>query len=148
MTQALSKPLHCICMSNGVEIWLEEDRIKKILMMLHPEDDVPPPPFLNVTGSLNEIRTAHIVGIFDAATMEASTRRKNGEWRCKAAEWHQRGERCEHPDPVLIQTNAAREKAYQACGKCDKGYKAIKGLNRIVTMTVCDCQVPFYPVEK
>lgn len=144
MTQALSKSLHCICMSNGVEIWLEEDRIKNILVLLHPKDeDVPPPAFLNITGSLNEIRTAHIVGIFDAATMEASTRRKNGEWMCKGLQWHQRGEKfgsCDHPDPSLIQSQQARERAYKACGKCDRGWRSIKHEGRVDTVAPCECQ--------
>jgi len=133
-------------MSNGAEIWLEEDRIKNILLLLHPADkSIPPPAFLNISGSLNEIRTAHIVGIFDAATMEATTRRKNGDWYCKGGEWHNRGDKCSHATLADKQAVQAKEQAYMACGQCNKGFVEHHREGNTVSMQLCKCQRGLWP---
>lgn len=90
MTQ-LAKQLMCIQMRSGVEIWVEKERVETLQDIL-----------TKITGSKfitfddQTINTADIVGIFAANTMEAHTRRKNGQWQCSVrGEYHDRGEKCE-----------------------------------------------------
>lgn len=86
MTNEISKRLMCILMRSGVELWKEEDRIKDL--------NFEGVKFINIDGE--KINTADISGIFSATTMEETNRRKNGEWKCKYNNWHNRNERCEH----------------------------------------------------
>ena len=90
MTNELTKNLMCICMRNGVQIWIEKERI----MTLQSE-------LAKLTGSKfilfeeQVINTADIVGIFTPQSLNELTRRKNGEWQCQFFRWHEKKEICE-----------------------------------------------------
>ena len=79
----LSKNLKCVCLRNGVEIWVEEDRLKKI-------DFNTTSKFLDLDGELFNL--ADIVGIFSVKMMMDKTRRKNGNWQCQYGTWHDKKE--------------------------------------------------------
>lgn len=83
----LSKNLKCICLRNGVELWIESERLEKLNLENAGR-------FLKIDEEI--INTADIVGIFTAQTMEEKTRRKNGDWQCKWGYWHIRKEECGH----------------------------------------------------
>jgi len=87
MTNEITKNLMCISMRNGIEIWLEEDRIKdlKSSLLMGKESK-----FVMIDNEM--INTADIVGIFDAVTMQDVTRRKNGQWKDTKGGWHNKGE--------------------------------------------------------
>lgn len=77
-------------MRNGIEIWVENDRLNKIKGIL----DRGIVRFMEIDGQY--VNCADVSGIFTPAYMEDRTRRKNGEWQCKSERWHMRGEKCQH----------------------------------------------------
>lgn len=85
----LSKNLVCVCMRNQVEIWVEADRAETLTNLLTSQNA---PQFIKYEGRL--INRADLVGVFSALDMEDVTRRKNGEWKCKMNEWHERKQEC------------------------------------------------------
>lgn len=88
MTTEIVKEIMCIKIRDGIEVWVEKEKIEKFI------DDL-------ITGKIGRfvkienqlLNTADIVGIFDANAMEDSTRRKNGQWKDKKGSWHDKGER-------------------------------------------------------
>lgn len=89
MTTELTKELRCIAMRNGVQIWIEKDRIEKLLVSLTTKEK----GFYSIDEEL--INIADVVGIFSPKMMESMIRRKNGQWECKYGNWHERREPCE-----------------------------------------------------
>jgi len=85
----LSKNLKCIVLRNGIEIWKEEERLNDLIKKLSFNQKV---GFIKIDGEL--INSADIIGIFSGQTMEDYTRRKNGQWKCKYGNWHDKGEKC------------------------------------------------------
>jgi hypothetical protein len=79
----------CILTRSGVEIWIEEERIKSLkeeLVSLRESK------FLKIDEQY--VNTADIVGIFTPDTMASMRRRQKGEWQCDKGVWHQRNETC------------------------------------------------------
>ena len=101
MTTELSKNLVCVVMRNGIELWIEGDRAARLQAVLQA---ITGSKFVEFEGQT--INTADVLGVFTAPTMVDYRRRKNGEWQCHRAIWHQRGQKCECIDP----TEAARKK--------------------------------------
>lgn len=85
----LSKELMCIQIRSGIEIWLERERAENFIKALSVPNA---PQFVEVDG--NMINRADVVGIFGAANMEDSTRRKNRQWKCSAGAWHDKDTFC------------------------------------------------------
>lgn len=89
MTKELTKKQMCLYMRNGVMIWIDEDNVKKLEKVLQ-----------SITGHKfvlfeeQTINTADVVGIFSPEAIEDLTRRKNGGWKCKKGNWHDKGEDC------------------------------------------------------
>lgn len=84
---ALSKELVCVLIRGDMEFWMENERADHLRRALEAN-----PRFIDIDGAT--INTYEIVGIFPAAAMEEKTRRKNGEWRCKVGNWHEKGQSC------------------------------------------------------
>lgn len=91
----VSNSLVCICIRNGVEIWVEQERAQNLVAMFTAPN---PPQFVAYEGRL--INRADLVGIFNPSDMEEHTRRKNGEWKCKRGTWHPRNRECECRTPL------------------------------------------------
>ena len=89
MTKEISKNLVCILIRGGVEKWVERDIVKKLTALLKTPDC---PQFIEYQGEL--INKADITGVFTAETMEERTKSKNGQWKCKYGQWHDRFEKC------------------------------------------------------
>lgn len=85
----LSKELRCVSVRGGVEIWVEKERVEQLEKILTSSDRH---GFIKFGDEV--VNTADVVGIFTPATMEEVTRRKNGEWKCKQGNWHERREKC------------------------------------------------------
>lgn len=112
----LSKQLKCICLRNGVELWIESERIDKINLENSGR-------FLKIGEEI--INTADIVGIFTAQAMEDKTRRQNGEWQCRQGEWHSKKDKCECVDKNLIRQKIKEaELYYDQYGAWPLWYKA------------------------
>ena len=91
MTNELTKQIMCIKMRSGVEIWVEKEKAEKLINLMGTADT----KFVDIDGEM--INSASVEGIFTPQTMEDTTRRKNGQWKCEAGNyWHNRGEICAH----------------------------------------------------
>ena len=89
MTTEITKNLMCILMRDGVEIWIEEEKLETLKEMIETRK------FVSIGKEM--INTVDISGIYEAKTMEEKTRRKNGQWKCKFGYWHQnKNEECAH----------------------------------------------------
>ncbi len=98
MTTELAKKQMCIVMRAGMEIWIDEEKIDSLVTSLEESR------FVRVGEQI--INAADVAGIFDAATMEERTMRKNGYWKCKGGDyWHSRGEICAHKQKYGTKTN-------------------------------------------
>ncbi len=86
----VSKNLHCICLRNGVEIWIENDRLGKLKEAITASAGH---KFVEIDDEF--INTADLVGVFSATTMDEVARRKNGQWRCQHGVWHDKAKKCE-----------------------------------------------------
>ncbi len=91
MSQQITKNLKCICLRNGAEIWVEEERINALIDNLMVLQDN---KFIKIGEEV--VNTADIIGILSAKTMEEITRRKNGQWKCQYGYWHAKQEECAH----------------------------------------------------
>lgn len=86
----VSKNLMCIVMRSGVQIWLEKERVEKLMEVLKT---IKESKFIELDGET--LNTADVSGIFKPGTMEDFTRRKNGYWQCDYRVWHEQREKCE-----------------------------------------------------
>src|SRR3990167_8521064 len=107
MNTELSKNLMCVQMRSGVEVWAEKERVAVLQEMLEKMTGT---KFVNYEDQT--INTADIVGIFSAETMQELTRHKNGEWKCKWNEWHERKDKCECVDPKKVKEKEEYRKTY------------------------------------
>lgn len=133
MTTELSKSLVCVSMRNGVEIWVENERAETLQNVL---GGITQHKFIRFGDQT--FNTADIVGVFQASTMEAATRRKNGQTQCKEGVWHDKGEKCECLPAKERELIQRRSDAIKACGKCVGGFLnvVVDGYN---TASKCPC---------
>jgi len=82
--------LYCVVMRNGIEIWLEKEKIQKLQDVLSA---IKQSTFIHLDN--RTINSADIVGIFPPNDMADQTRRKNGQWKCNnCGSWHDKFEKC------------------------------------------------------
>ena len=94
MTNELTKNLYCISLRNGVELWIEEDRIENFKKVLETKR------FIEIDNRV--INSVDVVGIFLAKDMEDITRKKQGQWKDKKGVWRDKNERiCPRCSTVL-----------------------------------------------
>lgn len=65
MNKEITKNLMAVVMRNGIEIWIEKDKIKKLILILSTAKTS---KFIVVENEV--INTADIIGVFSAKTME------------------------------------------------------------------------------
>lgn len=123
----------CVCMRNGVEVWIEKDRADFLQDAL---ERITQSKFIRFDDQT--FNSADVVGIFHASTMADATRRKNGMWGCQHGNWHDKGEKCGCISKEHAQKIKQREEAIKACGKCQNGF-IFAGQNAVL----CECQKPF-----
>ena len=133
MSTELSIKLKCLCIRNGVEIWVEEARALSLMDMLTKPN---PPDFIRYEGRL--INRKDLVGIFDASDMEDFTNRKNNRWKCKSGNWHDKAEKCDCCSAEERARNLKIAEAMAKCGKCQSGY-VVKNTTAGSVMIPCEC---------
>ena len=107
MTQEFIKKLVCILTRDGIELWVEKERTNSLRETLRLTTGS---KFVDIDGEI--VNTSDIVGIFSARVMEDTTRRKNGQWKDKQGNWHDKGTRvCPNHPNVILQFG-------KACGYC------------------------------
>ncbi len=126
-------------MRNGIEIWLDGDRVKQLQAIL---ESISQSKFINFDD--RTINTADITGIFSTDDLYDHTQRKNGLWKCQnQAVWHDKGERCSHAPLGEKNAAMARLRAITTCGKCKHGFIEKKDDDGRIKMAICECQKPF-----
>lgn len=133
MSQELTKSLVCIQMRSGVEVWIEANRADNVQATLQA---ITQSKFIKLDNQT--LNTADIVGVFQASTMEAATRRKNGQSQCKEGSWHDKGEKCDCLPRKERETIERRNAAVKACGKCTSGFITVQ-VDGVSVAQRCDC---------
>lgn len=87
MNKNLAKNLMCVLMRSGLEIWIDEDKMDKIMALLEQKG------FIKIGKEI--INTVDVSGIFTPETMVDFSKRKNGQWKCSEGEWHDRFDKCQ-----------------------------------------------------
>lgn len=87
----ITNPQKCIVQRNGVELWIDAERADKLQQVLEIMTEH---KFIRLEGTGCTINTADITGIYEPTLINDMKRRKNGEWKCRDAQWHQRKEVC------------------------------------------------------
>ena len=84
----LTKNLRCVVAREGIEIWLEAEKVESLLAEIEKGRK-----FVQIGDEI--LNTFEIQGVFTPKQMEEKNRRKNGEWKCESDNWHNKGENCE-----------------------------------------------------
>lgn len=125
----ITKPMKCIQMRSGVEIWVEAERADRAMQaFLAPN----PTQFIEYEGRL--INRADVVGVFFPEDMEDSKRRRWGQEKCEWGRYHKRGEECECRTMHSKEVIEKKQKAISNCGKCKDGWTVVAGMAKM-----CEC---------
>lgn len=109
MKKEISKNLQVVCIRNGVEISIEQDRAKLLI------EEMEKRRFIKINEKI--INTADIVGIFSASDIEDVIKRKNGEFKYKG-KWYPRGTKVCHKCGEVLPYG-------YTCGICTTGYNCL-----------------------
>lgn len=104
----VSKPLLAVRMMSGVTLWFAADKVEMLKTILS-SPRAQWPAFVEVEREM--INPVSVEGIYTPDAMEREMRIKQGEWLCRAGEWHSRGEKCERRVKVGV------TKAFVGTGK-------------------------------
>lgn len=94
MSQELAKPQIFIVLQNDMKIAIDSDHIAEITKVVEGEQR-----FIRLPNG-EIINKNSVLGVFHAGTLSDWTRHRNGDWVCKAGEWHAKKEVCAHEDPA------------------------------------------------
>lgn len=90
MNKEITKELKVIVIKNGIEVYLEGERLERFenaLQELGGQHKL-----VRIEG--RSINTAELVGIFYPEDLEVVYMRKRGMWQCEKGTWHKRNEEC------------------------------------------------------
>lgn len=109
----LTKSLMCVMMQGGIQLWLEQERVDKLVQHMKGSKDL-------VKIDDNYVNPFSIIGIYTAQHMEDINRRRNGEWKCTYNNWHGKGHVCECKDREKI------DYIFVKCKSCVKVFQILK----------------------
>jgi hypothetical protein len=92
MSKEITKQQVCVLIRSGLELWIDADRTEDLEKAISDQSR----RFVKISGQL--INPFEILGIFTPDAMEDRQRRKNGQWKCLKATWHDKGQVCECRD--------------------------------------------------
>ena len=87
----------CVLLKNGIQFWLDESIAQSFVEDWQNLKD----HRVMVVGG-EAFSSNEIAGVFSPEKMDEYTRRKNNQWKCGLANWHDRGEKCECEDPTKV----------------------------------------------
>jgi hypothetical protein len=138
----ISKNLMCICMRNGAQLWVEQERIAKLQRQLQQSTGHVFVALPSAGDTEEVINSADIVGIFSAQTMAELNNRKNGKWQYSFSQWHPRGNDCNCADQKLKAMYEQRRNLIKACQIClGAGHKGIIEVGGKQMYDRCECNV-------
>lgn len=135
MTQSLAKKQFCILLYGNIEVWVDEEKWE-ILDKIIDDREI---QMIAISGRKGRLNKSHIIGTFSSDEMEEAMRRKNGQWKCKGNNWHDRHDKCQCATNEEKTRIKLKEEAIKACGKCSNGYVEINK-----TIYECDCTIEFF----
>ena len=94
--EKLTKKLKCISLRNGIEIWIEEDRVLKLQEQLKQTNK-----HLFVEYEGRTLNTADMIGIFLPADIEIKNKMKRGQWQDVNGDWRDKFEKVDE-EKLLI----------------------------------------------
>jgi hypothetical protein len=83
----LNLPQMCVCIRNGLELWIEKQRAESLLNLLTQPNC---PQFIQYEGIV--FNKADLVGIFTPEMLETQKHQKKGDWKCSKGNWHDRND--------------------------------------------------------
>lgn len=87
----ITKKQKCVCIRNGLRIWMDFDTAEKLQGIL---DGITEHRFIKY--GERTMNTADVMGIFPSEDMELIERKERGEWQCDSGHWNAKGtRRCE-----------------------------------------------------
>lgn len=133
MSKQLTKPQKVMLLTDGIQLWMDSDRADGFMEQIRGMtfDDIAEYEGRQFTRSMFR-------GFFLPEDIDGMTKRKNGQWQCKGANWHDRGENCACATLAEKAIVKSKDDAIKACGKCKQGY--IESDN-FAGMRTCDCMV-------
>lgn len=121
----------CLQTRTGVELWIDEEDAAKTFAALNSSNR-----FVIVSGRMFNV--ADVVGIFKPEDMNSASRRKNGQWKCKGGNWHDKGKKC-------ACASISQQRRAQMLDDAAKNCKICEGKRFILletgTAKHCQCQV-------
>lgn len=98
----LANPQVCILTYTDIEIWIDEAESQSIRQAA----SAPDAKFIEVRGQF--IAISAIAGIHTPTFMEEKTRRKNGQWKCKQNQWHEKNKPCDCAETARLKPFGTR----------------------------------------
>lgn len=121
-------------MRNDVQIWVDAEKMKTLTQILEETDK----KFIHLKERGEFINRADIQGIYNPKTIEEYKRRKNGQWKCKHGNWHDRGTDCKSENCLSEERQnkiSNMEQAVEGCDNCKNGWVRTES-GRLVK---CEC---------
>lgn len=87
MTTELTKNLHCVLLKNGIEIWMDVDRVENLKHLMEVS------AYVELDGSV--VSTKEISGIYTPEHMDSYEKTKSGMFKCSKGNWHDKGQKCD-----------------------------------------------------
>lgn len=131
----ITKPQKVIKMRSGVEKYIDAEKAEILQNVL---DAITSHKFIRVEGET--LNTADMEGVYLATTLEDNTRRKNGAYKCKGANWHDKGEKCTCASLEEQKRAKMRDEAAKNCKICE-GKRFV--LTESGASAYCECQDQF-----
>ena len=88
MTTEIAQKQLVLRMKSGIEIWIDEDKADKVMSYLQTQKT----GFGTIEGRL--VNLVEIEGIFSPIDLLELSYRKQGMWKCKYNNWHNKNEDC------------------------------------------------------
>jgi hypothetical protein len=88
LTTEIAKKQLVLRMKSGIEIWIDEDKADKVMSYLQTQKT----GFGTIEGRL--VNLVEIEGIFSPTDLEELAYRKQGMWKCKYNNWHNKNDDC------------------------------------------------------
>ena len=83
----ITLPQMCVCIRNGMELWIEKQRATALLGLLTNPNC---PQFIEYEGIV--FNKSDLVGIFTPEMLEIQKHQKKGDWKCDKGNWHDRND--------------------------------------------------------
>jgi len=129
MNNKIAKQQLCLIQRNGVQIWIDAEKAKKLQTILANITDH---KFIQFDG--RTINTADCTGVYLPEDIENLRQQNNGMRQCQHGKWHSKNEQCNCVSIESQNRIKRREEAITACGRCSNGMILVGN-----TARYCEC---------